>query len=314
MLARLAACKASEPYEVVVIDNACEPPLTAAALETPGLRALRILREMQRGKPYALNHALDEGGLGEVIAVIDDDMSPAADWIESVLSATRRLPQFDIFSGKSYVVWPAGVAKPSWAGEPLAQGMLFSTFDTGSSADVEFGKGAARFPSCNCYWYRRSLLDRGARYPHADLIYEAQFLLKLISLGHRGVFVPEVVIGHRIQKELVSPRFFQDRARLFGRELAEFDMSLAARQRRGVLARIRIRLRPLRALAELGMWSVAWLLAALRSGKKRLPARARALMGIAHCKARLSPSPPEVRIAESSIKRASRFGPKEPTR
>lgn len=313
MLARLAACNASEPYEVVVIDNACEPALTAAALETPGLRALRILREMQRGKPYALNRALDEGGLGEIVAVIDDDMSPAADWIQCVLSATRRLPQFDIFSGKSYVVWPAGVAKPSWAGEPLSRGMLFSTYDTGSSGDVEFGKGAARFASGNCYWFRRLVLDRGARYPRV-WTYDAQFMLNLIRLGHRGVFVPEVVIGHRIQKELVSPRFFQERARLFGRELAEFDMSLAARKGRGVLARVRSRLRPLRALAELAMWSIGWLLAGLRSGNKRLPARARALMGIAHCKARLSPSPPEVRIAESSFKRAGRVRPDDPAR
>ena len=272
-----------------MIDNACEPPLTAAALETPGLRALRILRAMQRGKPHALNRALDEGGLGEIVAVIDDDMSPAADWIQSVLSATRRLPQFDIFSGKSHVIWPAGVAKPSWANEPLAQGLLFSVYDTGSTGDVEFGKGAASFASGNCYWFRRLVLDRGARYPDV-WTYDAQFMLNLVQRGHRGVFVPEAVIGHRIQKELVDPRKLYERARRMGQEMGELDVSLAAQRGKDVLARVRARLRPLRALAELGAWSIAWLLAGLRSEKKRLPARARALWGIEHCRARLNPA------------------------
>lgn len=34
VLARLAASKASEPYEVVVIDNACEPPPRVPSLRT----------------------------------------------------------------------------------------------------------------------------------------------------------------------------------------------------------------------------------------------------------------------------------------
>lgn len=299
VLTGLAACRADEDYEVVVIDNACEPPLTAAALQTPGLGALRILREMRRGKPHALNRAFDEGGLGDVVAVIDDDMSPPPDWIPCVLSATRRLPQFDIFSGKSHVVWPAGVAKPAWADDPLAQGMLFSTYDTGSNADVEFGNGAAGFPSGNCYWFRRSVLDRSARYPHAALLYEAQFILQLMGLGHRGVFVPEVSIGHRIQEGLVSARRFQERARVFGRELAEFELRLAAERVGGALARVRSRLRPLRALVQLGGWSMKWLLAGLRPEKTRIPARARALWGIEHCRARLRPPATKARVAEA---------------
>ena len=289
VLSGLAACKASEPYEVVVINNSAEPPLTltTAALQTPGLRALRILREIQRGKSYALNRALDEGGLGEIVAVIDDDMSPAADWIEGVLAATRRLPQFDIFSGKSHVVWPPGVLKPAWAGESLAQGLLFSVYDSGSSSDVEFGIGSARFPSGNHFWFRRSVLDGGARFRHI-WITEAQFVIALRARGHRGVFVPQPVIGHRIQKELVDPRKFLERANRFGRELAEIDKSLAAHPAKSVLSRIRFRMRSLRALSGLCAWSIAWLLAGLRSEKTRLPARARALWGIAHCRARLS--------------------------
>jgi len=313
VLAGLAASKTDESYEVIVIDNASERSLTTAALQTPGLCALRILRERQPGKSYALNRALDEGGLGEIIAVIDDDMSPRADWIESVLSATRRLPQFDIFSGKSHVVWPAGVAVPSWAREPLAGGLLFSVYDTGSSGDVEFGIGAARFPSGNHFWFRRSVLAGGARFPHVWTT-EPHFIVTLRALGHRGVFVPQAVIGHRIQPELVDARKLLARAHRLGRELAELDVSLAAQRGRSVPARVRARLRPLRALAELGAWSVAWLLAGLRSENKRLPARARALMGIGSCIARLNPSLAKARIAEASSTHSSAGRPGETAR
>jgi glycosyltransferase involved in cell wall biosynthesis len=289
VLSCLAQNKASERYEVVVIDNACEPPLTAAEFATPGLGSLRFLREMQRGKSHAINRALDEDGLGEIIAVIDDDMSPGADWIEGVLSASRRLPQFDVFSGKSYVIWPTGVAKPAWAGEPLAQGLLFSVFDSGSSGDIEMGVGALRFPSGNHFWFRRSVLAGGARLPPV-WAHEMHFVVALRALGHRGVFVPEAVIGHRIQKELVDPRKFLERACRFGRDLAELDAIFPAHPTKGNLARVRSCLRPLRTLAQLGAWSIAWLLAGLRPESKRLPARARALWGIAYCKARLNPS------------------------
>lgn len=294
VLAGLASTTVSERFEVVVIDNSAKPPLTAAALETPGLRSLRILHELQPGKPRALNRAIDEGGLGEIIAVIDDDMSPAPDWIESVLSATRRLPQFDIFSGKSYVIWPAGVAKPPWADEPLALGLLFSVYDTGSTEDVEFGKGGARFASGNCYWFRHSVLDRGARYPLVWRAYDARFMLELVSQGHRGVFVPEVRTGHRIQKELVDPRKFEERARQIGRALAEFDAGKVPRNR-NLAGRFRSRLRPLRALAQLGAWSVAWLLAGMRSERTRLPARAIALWRIAYYRESLNPSQAKAR-------------------
>jgi glycosyltransferase involved in cell wall biosynthesis len=289
LLARLADCPASEPFEVVVIDNGAEPPLTAAALETPGIPSLRILRELQRGKSYALNHALETGGLAELVAVLDDDMSPAPDWMEGVLRASRRLPQFDIFSGKSHVVWPEGATRPAWTADPLARGLLFSVVDVGSSADVEFGVGSPRFPSGNHFWFRRRVLESGVRFPHA-WTGEAQFVVLLGALGHRGVFVPEAVVGHRIQKELIDERAFRERARRMGREMAELDVGLGQRRDQGLLTRLRSSLRPARALVELGGWSLAWLCAGLRSANQRLPARARALWGMEYCRTRMRPS------------------------
>jgi hypothetical protein len=67
-----------------------------------------------------------------------------------------------------------------------------------------------------------------------------------------------------------------------------------------MLARIRARLRPMRALAEFCRWSIALLLARLRPERTRVPAQARAMMGIGYSKARLSPSLAKAHIGESS--------------
>ncbi|MBK7644929.1 MAG: glycosyltransferase family 2 protein [Planctomycetes bacterium] len=289
VLAGLAARPTNEIYEVVVVDNASEPPVTEDALRTPGIRSLRLLREPQKGKCFALNRALDEGGLGEIVAVVDDDMSPPEGWIDLVMNATRRLPQYEIFSGKSHVVWPTGVPKPAWAEEPLAQGLLFSVFDTRSDTDVEFGVRCPRFPSGNHFWFRRTLTDAGARFPVVWCT-EAYFVVRLGAVGHRGVFVPEVRIGHRIQPELVDARKFLERAHKIGREMAVLDVGLTKHKPASPVARLRGHLRPLRAFLELCGWTGALCLAYLRSARRRLPARAQAIWGIEYCRARLHPS------------------------
>jgi glycosyltransferase involved in cell wall biosynthesis len=288
LLVALAANTGSPSYEVVLIDNGYVPQLTTAALTPFGVPNLRILRATLKGKSHALNRALDEGGLGEIIAVIDDDMFPAADWIDGVLAASHRLPQFEIFSGRSYVIWPSGVPVPEWTREPLVQGQLFSVIDFGAS-DIEFGVGIIGYPSGNHFWFRRSLLESGARFPDIWLA-EACFVLTLRGQGHRGMFVPEAVIGHRIQRELIDVRTMWERARRTGREMAELDVALSLLSEKSFLVRIRSSLRPARALAELGVWSFAWLLAGLWSSRKRPSARARALVRIEYARARLNPS------------------------
>ena len=288
VLAGLAACKSAEPYEVVVVDNASEPPIRAEVLATPGIPALRVLREMQRGKSYALNCAIDAGGLAEIVAVIDDDMAVPPDWIRGVLGSVQCLPQYDIFSGRSHVVWPAGAPRPGWANEPLAQGLLFSVLDVSPDRDVEFGIGCPRFPSGNHFWFRRALVDTGERFPHV-WTNEAQFVIRMLDAGRRGVFVPEVTIGHRFQPELIDPRKFLERAHKIGREMAELDVSLGG-PKSSLTARVRSSLRPVRAFFELCGWLALWCVSFLRPAAKRLPARAQAVWGIEYCKTRMNPA------------------------
>lgn len=112
----------------------------------------------------------------------------------------------------------------------------------------------------------------------------------MLDAGKRGVFVPEVSIGHRIQAELVDPAKFLERARKIGREMAELDVSLGGGGPRGTVARLRAALRPLRACVELCGWQAASFAARFKPEAQRLPARAQALWGIEYCKTRMHPA------------------------
>jgi len=95
-LAELANRTGSDLAEVVVVDNAPQPDLDESDVSLPGLE-VRLLREPRPGKSFALNRAI-ESGVGEIVGVLDDDMTPMPGWIDAVIASVRARPQFDIFS------------------------------------------------------------------------------------------------------------------------------------------------------------------------------------------------------------------------
>lgn len=130
--------------EVVVIDNGSTDD-TRRVVETFAARInARYLYQPSPigvyGKSHALNRALDRGALGSIIAVLDDDMSPHPGWIEGVRDICRRWPEKDIFTGRSYVIWPSGPV-PAWATDARIHSWAFSVVDQGDrDAPLEKGR------------------------------------------------------------------------------------------------------------------------------------------------------------------------------
>ncbi len=253
-----AGCSAPWPAgaEVVVVDNAPEPELDAAELHEAGAGRLRLLHEPRPGKGHALNTAI-HGGLGEVVAVLDDDMAPMPGWARAALASASAHPEIDIFAGKSHVVWPDGASVPSWGNHFLAQGLCFSVLTWDGDADREMG-GNFPYPSGNHFWFRRRVLDSVGGFPTVWNP-EPEFCMEARAKGHRGLLVSAITCGHRVQPELIDAGVFLDRARRVGRTQARIQFN---DDRGGGVGPARLLTRKGKSLAGLALWT-------LRDGRAR---------------------------------------------
>ncbi len=285
-LEALAADRTEHAFEVVVIDNGNQPTLDLDSLVVPTLPSLRLLHDPRPGKAHPMNCALDAGGLAPLVAVLDDDMTPATDWVDGVLAASERLPEFDIFSGRSHAIWPGGTTPPAWA-DTFVLGMAFSVADLDAERDVEFGVGPVPAPSGNQFWFRRTVLRAGMRFPDAWPP-EFHFVMALRAAGHRGTFVPGVVAGHRVQPELIGLGELRKRSARLGREIARLEFVLPDPAVLGGPPRMSRWRQAARATLAVGAWSIRWARASLSPAATRPGTRARAIIGLATNRERLA--------------------------
>lgn len=163
------------------------------------------------GKSHALNRALDAGNLGEIIVVLDDDMSPHPNWFQGVAAICKRWPNKDIFTGYTYIIWPCDEV-PAWAKKPKLQSWLFSAGHVAES-DKELQEG--RWFLGGHFWFRSRVLHAGRRFK--DIwVTEPDFQLDLVDSGFSGVSARDAMAGHRVQPTLLQKDVVITRARKTG--------------------------------------------------------------------------------------------------
>lgn len=212
--------------EVVIVDNGGgDQTVAVARTAIPGL-AIHYLSEPRPGKCHALNRALEGAVLGQIVAVLDDDMSPEPGWFQGVKALSDRHPDKDFFTGKSYVIWPMA-DPPPWCLDTELHAWAFSVM--GPEEDEPLPSG--RWFSGNHFWFRSRLLADGRRFDSGKIdlrthleTAEPQFMLRLTDEGHGGMMGPDAVCGHRIQPELLTPEAVRTRALRCGRAFAEIRL------------------------------------------------------------------------------------------
>lgn len=180
---------------------------------------LRCLREERPGKNIALNRALAEPGLGEIIAFSDDDVIPDPDWLEAIVDSTNRYPDAYVFGGRVNVLWGDSIP-PAWAGRDLIDAIVFSAHHP---YDFEGPYLEGRLPFGPNFWIRRQIIDAGFRYnenvgprPKNRIMgSESTFLQELLDNGYAPMYIPSAVMGHLVDKQyLVRSRALQRGFRL----------------------------------------------------------------------------------------------------
>jgi glycosyltransferase involved in cell wall biosynthesis len=201
--------------EVIVVNNAGSDETEEVTKSFEKKIPIRYLYEPTLGKSHALNRALDDGNLGEIIAVLDDDMSPDANWFQGVAAICKRWPEKDLFAGFTPVIWPSADV-PEWATRPNLQSWLFSA---GYIPEKDAHLQEGRWFLGGHFWFRSRVLDNGRRFK--DIwITEPDFQLDLVQSGASGVSARDAKAGHRIQPYLLEKEVVLERARKTGKSAA----------------------------------------------------------------------------------------------
>lgn len=205
--------------EVVVVDNGSTDATPDVTRGAPRDLSIRYLCEPVVGKSHGLNRALRDAPLGEIIAVLDDDMSPQPGWFQGVKAICSRWPDKGFFTGHSYVIWPDSEI-PDWCKHPDLQGWAYSVMGVAREGPVKDG----RWFSGNHFWFFSRVLADGRRFEGAEEplethieMCEPQFMLRLVEEGLGGIKGPDAVCGHRVQRELLDFDRLTRRAQRVGR-------------------------------------------------------------------------------------------------
>jgi glycosyltransferase involved in cell wall biosynthesis len=208
--------------EYLIVDNGSNDQTEKVIIEFSDRIPIRYLFEKRPGKNHALNRALNEKVLGDIVVFTDDDVTPNQDWVIAINDICQRWPNHSVFGGKIYVVWPVKDI-PEWAKDPYIMQFGYSNHNYSDTevpylklTDVPFGPN---------YWVRRGVFDNGLRFneeigPHPDkftLGDESEFLIQLKNLGYDIIYSPKAVVGHRIQKKMISQKGILKRAYYHGK-------------------------------------------------------------------------------------------------
>jgi cellulose synthase/poly-beta-1,6-N-acetylglucosamine synthase-like glycosyltransferase len=169
---------------------------------------IKYVFERVQGKSPALNAGI-QAGLGELVAMIDDDEQVAVDWLECI-SKLFENHGLDFAGGPYRPEW--GAEKPDWITKEC--GGIVGWVDGG---EVEQSYGTSYNGTLNGgnAVIRRSVLEQIGpfntslgRTPKGLLTGEdAEMLGRLLASGFIGKYVPDLVIYHYVPPQRMTRRY-----------------------------------------------------------------------------------------------------------
>lgn len=207
--------------QFVVINNNCTDDTPLVLTEYSSKLPLVFLKEPQPGKNCALNRALRECELKELVAFLDDDITPGRDWLSQIAASADKWPDVPIFGGRIDLLWPEG-KPPGWASADWIRDFAFCAHHYAA------GETLYKAPACpfgGNYWVRRSVFHKapcfdetiGPRPTNRIMGSETSFLRNLQTQGFPMLYFPGAVVEHRIMAKECTIPALRRRAYTFGR-------------------------------------------------------------------------------------------------
>jgi glycosyltransferase involved in cell wall biosynthesis len=248
----LAAVEAMTPpddclVEVVVVDNNSTDNTPAVIAEAAAQSRFPIvsLHEKRQGKSFALNVALAHA-TGDVLALTDDDVRPAHDWLTRIVANFRARDVTFVF----------GKVRPRWSRLPPPELLLTPAQAIwGPLAIVDYGDVPAiyhpaadgqRLPiGANLAFSRAALVAIGGWRTDLGKVnntllsgedHEIFMRLRRFNL-YAGYYDPDIVVGHYVPRQRLTRRYFRQwfywhgktQALMFNDLYPELDMTRVPR-------------------------------------------------------------------------------------
>ncbi len=178
------------PAEIIVVDDASEPPLAPALAGLP-VRLIRL--ERNAGQSAARNLAAAEAE-GDLLAFIDNDCVADPSWLRTLVPYLTD-PGQAIIGGR--------VSAPPPSGAVAAFEAVRSPLDMGAtSGSVGPGEVVAYLPACNVVVRRDPFLAAGGFTPEMRLGEDVDLTWRLLRTGLRAHYVPSSTVIHHHRERL----------------------------------------------------------------------------------------------------------------
>jgi len=205
----------------IIIDNNSNDATRAVVAEFAKKLNLAYLFEPRPGKNRALNQALTQCALGDIVVFTDDDVTPGTDWLSQIARSCLEYPEYSVFRGRIIPQWPVQ-SEALWAQDRFIQAFGFARHDYGPGVQPY---PAGSYPFGPNFWVRREVFRKGFTFDErvgprpANRIMgsETRFLINLATAGYAMLYYPGAKLRHRIQKAAYSPKAIHRRALSLGR-------------------------------------------------------------------------------------------------
>jgi glycosyltransferase involved in cell wall biosynthesis len=232
-----APCPAHYDVEIVVVDNNSTDDTRRVVSEIAAAspRPIRYALERRQGKSFALNHGL-ELVRGEVVALTDDDVLIAPEWIARIVAA---------FESRD-VTYAFGKVLPRWGALPPPELLTRRGRDMwGPLALVDYGDEPVDydeatferrpFPIGANLAFRRDAVERVGGW-RTDLGKvdntlisgeDHEIFYRLYHAGlYRGFYDPELVVRHYVPPQRLTRQYFRRWFYWHGRTLARMNRAI----------------------------------------------------------------------------------------
>jgi glycosyltransferase involved in cell wall biosynthesis len=211
----------------IVIDNNSSDGSSEIARQFQHKLPLQVVSEPTPGKNAALNKALRECRLNDIVVFTDDDISPSPDWLRQIIACSMRHPGITVFGGQIDILWPEKQS-PVWAQPDWIQSFGYGRHHY---AEKEALYTPPHCPFGGNYWIRSTVLRLLPSFdetigpnPHARIMgSETSFLRTLQKKGVPMLYCPTAAVQHRVQKKDCTIAALRRRGFTFGRGMVRLN-------------------------------------------------------------------------------------------